>query len=215
LTSIPEGFSPTVGGSLDLRGLTSIPEGFSPTVGGSLYLRGLTSIPEGFSPTVGGSLYLSGLTSTQKYKLLPENYIFSWQNEKYVKIDGIFAEVICKKKNVYKLKKIGGKIIFYCVSDGFGNWSHGSTIKEAKEDLIYKITNKNKNDYLELTLDSAISFEDAIKCYRVVTGSCQFGVKDFIKNRLCDVKKGYKISEIIELTQGEYGHNAFSSFFKK
>jgi hypothetical protein len=32
-----------IGGSLDLRGLTSIPESFSPTVGGSLYLSGLKS----------------------------------------------------------------------------------------------------------------------------------------------------------------------------
>ena len=63
LTSIPEGFNPTVGGWLDLSGLTSIPEGFNPTVGGSLYLSGLTSIPEGFNPTVGGWLDLSGLTS--------------------------------------------------------------------------------------------------------------------------------------------------------
>lgn len=31
------------GGSLYLNGLTSIPEGFNPTVGGSLYLSGLTS----------------------------------------------------------------------------------------------------------------------------------------------------------------------------
>ena len=31
------------GGSLDLSGLTSIPEGFNPTVGGSLDLSGLTS----------------------------------------------------------------------------------------------------------------------------------------------------------------------------
>jgi len=38
------------GGSLDLRGLTSIPEGFNPTVGGHLDLSGLTSIPEGFNP---------------------------------------------------------------------------------------------------------------------------------------------------------------------
>ena len=63
LTSIPEGFNPTVGGDLDLDSLTSIPEGFNPTVGGSLYLRSLTSIPEGFNPTVGGSLYLNSLTS--------------------------------------------------------------------------------------------------------------------------------------------------------
>ena len=49
LTSIPEGFNPTVGYSLYLDSLTSIPEGFNPTVGGSLYLRSLTSIPEGFN----------------------------------------------------------------------------------------------------------------------------------------------------------------------
>ena len=63
LTSIPEGFNPTVGGSLDLRSLTSIPEGFNPTVGGYLDLSSLTSIPEGFNPTVGGDLYLRSLTS--------------------------------------------------------------------------------------------------------------------------------------------------------
>ena len=45
-------------GYLDLRSLTSIPEGFNPTVGGSLDLRSLTSIPSGFNPTVGGGLDL-------------------------------------------------------------------------------------------------------------------------------------------------------------
>ena len=45
-----------IDGSLYLRSLTSIPDGFNPTVGGYLDLRNLTSIPEGFNPTVGGSL---------------------------------------------------------------------------------------------------------------------------------------------------------------
>jgi len=62
LASIPDGFNPTVGRSLDLRNLTSIPVGFNPTVGGDLYLRNLTSIPEGFNPTVGGYLDLHSLT---------------------------------------------------------------------------------------------------------------------------------------------------------
>ena len=44
-----------IGGDLDLGSLTSIPEGFNPTVGGDLDLRSLTSIPEGFNPTVGGT----------------------------------------------------------------------------------------------------------------------------------------------------------------
>ena len=43
-----------IGGYLYLGSLTSIPEGFNPTVGGYLYLGRLTSIPEGFNPTVGG-----------------------------------------------------------------------------------------------------------------------------------------------------------------
>ena len=63
VTSIPEGFNPTVGGSLDLSSVTSIPEGFNPTVGGYLDLRSVTSIPEGFNPTVGGYLDLSSVTS--------------------------------------------------------------------------------------------------------------------------------------------------------
>lgn len=32
------------GGDLNLGSLTSIPEGFNPTVGGNLYLQGLTSM---------------------------------------------------------------------------------------------------------------------------------------------------------------------------
>ena len=57
LTSIPDGFNPTVGWSLNLESLTSIPDGFAPTVGGNLHLDSLTSIPDGFAPTVGGKIY--------------------------------------------------------------------------------------------------------------------------------------------------------------
>ncbi len=35
-----------ISGYLDLSSLTSIPEGFNPTVGGYLYLSSLTSIPQ-------------------------------------------------------------------------------------------------------------------------------------------------------------------------
>ncbi|MBO7235141.1 MAG: hypothetical protein J6V05_00940, partial [Alistipes sp.] len=45
-----------IGGSLYLSSVTSIPDGFNPTVGGSLDLSSVTSIPDGFNPTVGGSL---------------------------------------------------------------------------------------------------------------------------------------------------------------
>ncbi len=60
-------------GSLDLESLTSIPEGFNPTVGGFLDLRSLTSIPEGFNPTVGGSLYLRNALKAQT-RALPSTF---------------------------------------------------------------------------------------------------------------------------------------------
>ena len=108
-----------VGGSLYLGGLTSIPEGFNPTVGGSLDLRSLTSIPEGFNPTVGGSLYLSnGLKFN--YKKLPNGYLLSWQDGKYLLADGIFTEVIRHRGNVYHVRKIGQKEIIYLITDGNG-----------------------------------------------------------------------------------------------
>ena len=69
VTSIPEGFNPTVDGFLDLNNVTSIPKGFNLTVGGGLYLQNITSIPEGFNPTVGGDLYLSKIKSHTKEEL--------------------------------------------------------------------------------------------------------------------------------------------------
>ena len=180
-------------------------------IGGSLYLRSLTSIPEGFNPTVGGYLDLrSNLKSeTKTYNL----NILSWQHGKYVLVDDIFCEVIKKRGNVYKVKKPNTSKIFYIVSDG-QKFAHGETVKEAKEDLMFKISNRNKSDFEHLTLESELTFENAIECYRVITGACSFGTKDFVINRLNTKKKAYKISEIIQLTKGEYQSETFKRFFK-
>ena len=80
--------------------------------------------------------------------------------------------------------------------------------------MLYKISKRNKSDYESLTLNSELSFKDAIVCYRVITGACSFGTRDFIKNRLGKNKKEvYTIKEIIELTEGEYGNTTFNNFF--
>jgi hypothetical protein len=213
LTFIPDTFNPTVGGSLDLRSLTSIPDGFNPTVGSSLDLRSLTSIPDTFNPTVGGDLWLSKALTCNKTKL-PENYLFSWQDGKYIQVDGIFTEVVKKKGNVYHVKKLNDDKIFYLITDG-ERWSHGDTLQEAKEDLVYKVTKKTKDDYKNLNKSSVLSFEEAVVCYRVITGACSFGVKDFVKNKLEKVEKEYSIGTIIEKTVGCYGNENFKEYFKK
>ena len=218
LTSIPEGFNPTVGGYLYLRSLTSIPEGFNPTVGGSLDLRSLTSIPEGFNPTVGGYLYLRYITKHIGANVNIPNIPapdLQWDNGKYICKDGILTEVVSNRHNVYKVRKIARKEIEYLITDGNGNWAHGDTLEEAKEDLMYKISDRRKSDYEHLTLDDTLPVDEAIKCYRVITGACSSGTRDFIKNRLRTHKSSYKISEMIELTEGEYGNKSFKYFFEK
>ena len=216
LTSIPEGFNPTVGGSLDLSGLTSIPEGFNPTVGGSLDLRNLTSIPEGFNPTVGGyldlnSLCLSLMISCNK---LLSNYMFNWCDGKYIKVDGIFSEVIKKRGNVYHVKQIGKGTIKYLITDGT-NFSHGDTLKQARNDLIYKVSNRDISKFKQLTINSILSLRECIECYRVITGACESGTKNFIETSLPKPEKEYSIKEIIDITKDQFGHKAFKFFFIK
>ena len=143
-------------------------------------------------------------------------YLFENEIGKYIKADDIFGKIVEQRGNVYYINVYGTEEITYLVTDGEGKWSHGETLKDAKDDLIYKITDRDKSDYENLSLDNELSFEEAITCYRVITGACSFGTKDFIKNRLGKNKKEvYTIKEIIDLTEGEYGNKVFKNFFCK
>ena len=143
-------------------------------------------------------------------------YLFENESGKYIKADEIFGKIVEQKGNVYHVKLSGSEDITYLLTDGEGHWSHGVTLEKAKDDLLYKIGERNKGNYKGLSLDSELSFKEAIVCYRVITGACSLGTKDFIEHRLGKNKKGsYTISEIIDLTEGEYGNKTFKDFFCK
>ena len=129
--------------------------------------------------------------------------------------DGIFSEVIEKRGKIFKIKDIYDNLESFIVTDGNDNYSHGITIKKAKEDLLFKINkNKNLDSYKSLKLNSKLSFKKAIKCYRFITGACEYGVKNFIENN--NIKnKDYTIKEIIDLTKNQYRNNEFKQFFNK
>jgi hypothetical protein len=216
LTNIPEGFNPTVGRSLRLNSLKQIPKGFNPTVGGNLFLESVTEIPERFNPTVGENLYLQSLTE------IPEGFnrsdyenkrISLLQWDKYILCDDRFSEVISKKGNVWKLKDIGKDKIYYLVTDGNGKYAHGDSIKEAKGDLIYKISNRDVSQYQNIDLDEKYSFVECISMYRSITGSCSTGVKNFIETNGIK-KQSYSVNDIILLTKNNYGNESFNKFFK-
>jgi len=182
---------------------------------GSINLRGtnITTLPDNL--TVGGSINLSGTNITT----LPDNIhnvspVLSWQKGKYIKMDEVFAEVLSKKGKVWKLKRLNQTEVFYCVTDGMGKFAHGETIQAAKRDLIYKLSkDANIEQFKTLTLQSTLSFDKCIEFYRVVTGACEFGVKDFIKSHNVE-QQDYTLAEILEKTKGQYGSEKLSQFVK-
>ena len=126
--------------------------------------------------------------------------------------DNILAKIIGKKKNVYKIQICGQTKVSYCIEVD-GVFSHGETIKQAKESLIYKISDRDTSKYDNYTLDTVVTFEEAIKMYRTITGACEGGTKHFVENVLQDKRKKYTVKEVIELTKGQYNNDRLQEFF--
>jgi len=123
------------------------------------------------------------------YHLKDEIVHFSHPSgREFIHVDRILSEVIDKKGNVYHTRD-GLDRFGYVVTDGNNHWAHGSTLEEAKQDLLFKISERDKSDYEKLTLDSELTFNEAVACYRVITGACKLGTQDYIENRLPEPKK--------------------------
>jgi len=192
-------------------------------VGGYLDLGSLTSIPEGFNPTVGGYLDLrSGLTAkTTKPKAdaflnTPKNKLLFWQDGKYVSADRMFTEVLSKKGNVYKVRKVHSTKEFYLVTDGKTH-AHGETLQKAKEDFRFKlIAEKLKSE--PILEDTIIT----IKHYRLLTGACELGVNSWMqsqfneKERAIIIEKGIKAKELLPILvkSNAYGIDRFKKLVK-
>ena len=200
--------------------MTAIPDGFNPTVGGDLYLSSVTAIPDGFNPTVGGDLYLSSGLKANVKKLSGPILVhlpvvkLSWQGGKYVKVDGIFTEVVSTKGKVSKVKRLNKQDEFYLITDGKGKWAHGETLKQAKTDLIYKLSGDiDISQFKRLSLTSTVTFEKGVQMYRAITGVCAFGVKEFVERKGISPTQKFTVAKIIEVTKGEYQSSTFKQFF--
>ena len=201
------------GGDLLLNGLTSIPEGFNPTVGGYLCLNGLTSIPEGFNPTVGGSLWMNGMTRSQRAKVKINRPVKGYYSPgEYLYADGILT-------HVKKVKKVGEYTLYvgkcyrsHVVSDGT-NYAHCSNFREGIADLAFKAAkDRGAAQYKGMSLDTELTVPEMVTMYRIITGACRQGSERFV-NSLGELKEKYTIREAIELTKGQYNADKFADFF--
>ena len=184
--------------------------------GGGLNLRDtkITSLPEGL--TVGGSLDLCGTQITDKDKELKK--VRSLQDgdhtDKYIYCDGILTHIKAVKKigkYEFHVGKIKGRNVVY---DG-ELYAHCSSFKEGVLDIEFKKSkDRGAEQYSNLTLDSVLTFDEAVICYRIITGACRQGTQQFLDG-LREKKKSYTIAEIIEDTKGQFGNTTFADFFKR
>ncbi len=222
-------------GNLDLRSLTTIPDGFNPTVGGWLDLSSLTTIPDGFNPTVGGDLDLRSLTTKDRNKVKinkPENDFnsfiqnfrlklklslkldvkLSWQNGKYRCIDGIFCEVLKERKNISTVK-IRNKIAYIFKKNDI--YAHGNTVKQAYLDWLFKTSDRDISQYQGIKPDGIHDLNFWVIAYRTITGACCFGTNNYLENNKEKYKDKMTLQEVLTATEGQYGHTTFKEFFNK
>ena len=143
-------------------------------------------------------------------------HISHQSGREFLHVGGILSEVIEKKGNFYCVHNDINGPITYVVTDGNNHWTRGNTLEEAKQALAFKLNKRDKPEYEKLNLDSELTFDEAVACYSVITGACNFGVYDYFEHSLpTPHKEKYSIKEMIELTKNEYGGDTFREFFER
>lgn len=136
-----------------------------------------------------------------------------YQGKPHIIADGIVSEVLSQKGNVFKVRNLGEDRDSWLIKGG-NVYSHGATLQEARDSLVYKISNRDTTEYEDYKPSDIVTRETAIKMYRCITGACEGGVRGFVEAQ-AELKDEYTISELIELTKGQFRHEEFKEFFER
>jgi len=159
----------------------------------------------GYLEKIDGTWYLDGDTS------LGEHII----------ADKILSKVISKKKldsgTLYRVynytnKGISSMLSYLIEIDGI--YSHGDSIRDVKDSIMYKMVDRDTSAYTDMTLDTVYTIPEAIKMYRTITGACSKGVKMFVENT-DNVPDTITVQDILNITSGQYGHEKLKEYIDK
>ena len=93
-----------------------------------------------------------------------------------------------------------------------GIYSHGSTIEEAKDSLVYKLANRDTSMYKDFTFETSLTKDEAIIMYMTITGACQYGTRQFVESQ--GIPDKLTVQEVINITKGRYGNEKLVEFIK-
>ena len=161
--------------------------------------------------------------SNQKIQLCPygikgyvSDGIYSETGKQAIIADGILSNIISKKESVsgtiYRVINHGESNKSYLLEID-GTYAHGTTLKDTKDSFKYKISNRDTSQYKDLTLDSVITLEQAIKMYRCITGACESGTRYFVEQQ-AKLPSKLTVQRVIELTKGQWNNESLVEFFK-
>ena len=91
--------------------------------------------------------------------------------------------------------------------------AYGETVEKAIEDLRYKITDRDTSRYSSWKLTDVRPVDEVIQAYRVITGACEMGVRQFVEAQ-GKLPEKISLKEVIKRTKESYGSKEFARFFK-
>ena len=124
--------------------------------------------------------------------------------------DGVLAKIVATRGAVSRVIVCGKVEVSYLVTDG-DSYSHGATLKEARDGLLFKIGSRDTTEFKAWKLDTMISLRDGIRAYRAITGACEGGVRNWMQSH--QVPDKFSVAEAIKFTTGAYGSKEFAGFF--
>jgi hypothetical protein len=136
----------------------------------------------------------------------------TWLERGYVVADGIYQKYISHKElddmTIYKTDK-------GFVARRKDTYAHGETEDEARLDLRFKLSSRDKSEYESWNLNDVKTKDEMILAYRVITGACKSGTRDFVNSK--NIPDKLKVKDAIDITTKEqaYGSGEFYSFFMR
>jgi len=206
-------------------GLTAItvPDSVTHIGNSALYgCTGLTAItvPDSVTHIGNSALYgCTGLTAiTIKKRKTEETYKTLCADGYLIVVDGhknFNADIEVYKGRLFlgiENKKLKLEPCFL-VSKGAQS-AHGETLKEAMQDLNFKMAaDRGAEQYKNLSKSSILTLEEAATAYRIITGACKFGTEQFI-NSQSKIQEKYTVAEMMKVTKGNFGNETFCRFVK-